>query len=382
MLFMGRPGTTVRGKVSWFGGGIDPGNSSGTTASGVPDTVAGIAVRPGAHYTSGRPFLGGYWRVTLKNGKTAILKQIDIGPNESVGRRIDFTPAALHKLGYTTGNFPTDSIGKAVYLGRDPSKFSKVAADSGGAAGTRVVSGPQIVSSGGSSFNPASLLAAAGVGQPKVAQQVGSPLQAPVFAAQAVLPQGGVASAANLATAAPADVPAPASVTDLLAKIPQADSSLPKITSGTTATVPTARSADPAAAAAAAGHGQLGRLIDRMNAIDAKHLPYLWGGGHQGGKVNAYKATPLDCSGAVSAALGIRTRVSGELASWGLAGSGRKVTIYANDEHTFMAVKRGGKWMFWGTSQANPGGGAGWIPASQFSSSYLAQFTKRHPKGL
>jgi hypothetical protein len=119
----------------------------------------------------------------------------------------------------------------------------------------------------------------------------------------------------------------------------------------------------------------LAQFVNRAGAIDAKKLPYQWGGGH-GGKVNAYKASPLDCSGAVSAVLGINPRVSGEFTKWGKpgAGDGKGVVVYANGNHVLMSI--GGK--FFGTSASNPGGGAGWIPRSKISQQYLEGFTARH----
>lgn len=122
--------------------------------------------------------------------------------------------------------------------------------------------------------------------------------------------------------------------------------------------------------------GLLGKIEHRADRIDSKQFPYEWGGGHN--PATQKQAIPLDCSGAVSKVLGIDPRVSGQLASWGKPGKGKHVTIYANDHHVLMEI--GGR--FWGTSGSNPGGGAGWIPASAVSSSYLAGFTARHPKGL
>jgi hypothetical protein len=122
-----------------------------------------------------------------------------------------------------------------------------------------------------------------------------------------------------------------------------------------------------------AGTTDTGRLVSRANAINAKRLPYAWGGGH-GGRVNAYKAQPLDCSGAVSAVLGINPRVSGQFTSWGKPGEGGNVTIYANAHHVLMRIGN----HFFGTSSSNPGGGAGWIPQSQISPEYLKGFTARH----
>lgn len=113
----------------------------------------------------------------------------------------------------------------------------------------------------------------------------------------------------------------------------------------------------------------------RANAIDRKHMPYLWGGGH-GGKVDPYHASPLDCSGAVSAVLGIDPRVSGQFTSWGKPGQGdgKGIVVYANGHHVFMKIH--GK--FFGTSRANPGGGAGWFSAKNVSPGYLRGFTVRH----
>src|SRR6185369_15100582 len=67
-------------------------------------------------------------------------------------------------------------------------------------------------------------------------------------------------------------------------------------------------------------------------------LPYIWGGGHGAWEVNGY-----DCSGSVSyvlhaAGLLGRPLVSGDFASWGEAGEGEWVTIYANSMHVIMKI--------------------------------------------
>lgn len=124
--------------------------------------------------------------------------------------------------------------------------------------------------------------------------------------------------------------------------------------------------------------GAGGGLVARANAIDAKKLPYQWGGGHAG-KVDPAKAIPLDCSGAVSAVLGIDPRVSGDFTKFGKPGEGGKVTVYANAQHVLMKIRgQDGTYHFFGTSASNPGGGAGWIKASQISRGYLKNFTARH----
>jgi hypothetical protein len=77
-------------------------------------------------------------------------------------------------------------------------------------------------------------------------------------------------------------------------------------------------------------------LIAAMNRIVGK--PYKWGGGHARIVDRGY-----DCSGAVSYGLigaGMLTgpRVSGDLATWGTAGRGRWVTVYANKRHVYLEV--------------------------------------------
>lgn len=114
----------------------------------------------------------------------------------------------------------------------------------------------------------------------------------------------------------------------------------------------------------------------RANILERRGLSYLWGGGHQASKINVRKTGPLDCSGAVSAVLGINPRVSGDFEKFGKPGrapKGKGITIYANPEHVLMEIN--GK--FFGTSQSNPGGGAGWIEERP-SKEYLSRFTARY----
>ena len=94
-----RVATVINGKASWFGGPHDP-SDSGHTASGGTTAEPGIAI-----YNPGT--LGGYWRVHLPNGRTAVLKQTDIGPAPWTGKKVDFTYSALKALGYTEKDFPT-----------------------------------------------------------------------------------------------------------------------------------------------------------------------------------------------------------------------------------------------------------------------------------
>lgn len=122
---------------------------------------------------------------------------------------------------------------------------------------------------------------------------------------------------------------------------------------------------------------RLSRIMQRANAVDKAQLPYSWGGGHDR-KHAPLKGdvVPVDCSGAVSEILGINPRVASQFKGWGKAGDGgdKGVTIYAKDTHVLMKING----RFFGTSGSNPGGGAGWIDASQISPSYLKGFQVRH----
>jgi len=122
---------------------------------------------------------------------------------------------------------------------------------------------------------------------------------------------------------------------------------------------------------------KLQRIKAEADLIDAAKVPYLWGGGHAVKQKRGSKVTPLDCSGAVSRVLGIDPRVSGQFESWGRAGrakGGKGVTVYANDHHVLMEING----HFFGTSDSNPGGGAGWIKRKDISAAYLKGFTARH----
>jgi hypothetical protein len=141
-----------------------------------------------------------------------------------------------------------------------------------------------------------------------------------------------------------------------------------------TTTTPVRGGAQPRSAPVSGGY--LSRIKQRANVVDSRRLPYHWGGGH-GGKVAALKqAVPVDCSGAVSEVLGINPRVAAQFETFGKPGAGgnRGVTIYAKSTHVLMKING----RFFGTSQSNPGGGAGWIPANYISPEYLKGFTARH----
>ncbi len=115
----------------------------------------------------------------------------------------------------------------------------------------------------------------------------------------------------------------------------------------------------------------VGLVIAAGNAIAG--LPYLYGGGHAG-----FKDTAYDCSGSISYALAAAGLVSSPMASgpfmtWGEAGPGRWITVYANAGHAFMVV---GGWRF--DTTALRGGGTRWTREMRPTGGFVA----RHPPGL
>lgn len=96
---------TLRGKASTYGSTpyyYDPGDPpSATPASGIPNTVPGIA-------TYNRSRLRGWWVVRAPNGRSAAVQQTDLGPSPSTGRVLDVNTSATKLFGYPYGNsFPT-----------------------------------------------------------------------------------------------------------------------------------------------------------------------------------------------------------------------------------------------------------------------------------
>jgi peptidoglycan hydrolase-like protein with peptidoglycan-binding domain len=123
--------------------------------------------------------------------------------------------------------------------------------------------------------------------------------------------------------------------------------------------------APPGAPAAVAAILQAGNVI--------AHLPYRFGGGHQNWQDSGY-----DCSGSVSFALHGAGLLDTPLASydfytWGEAGPGQWVTIYAKDDHAYMVVAG----LRYDTA-ASKGGGSRWTIAARPPDGYVA----RHPAGL
>lgn len=112
-------------------------------------------------------------------------------------------------------------------------------------------------------------------------------------------------------------------------------------------------------------------VIAAGNAIAT--APYKWGGGHA-----SWDDTGYDCSGSVSYALhgaGLldRALVSGDFATWGSAGPGSWITIYANGGHVYMVVAG----IRFDTS-ARSRTGSRWTMEQRSSDG----FAVTHPKGL
>ncbi len=119
------------------------------------------------------------------------------------------------------------------------------------------------------------------------------------------------------------------------------------------------RGAPPAVAAA----------IEAANSIAT--TPYIWGGGH-----GSFESSGYDCSGSVSFALHGGGFLSSPLDStgletWGEAGAGQWITVYANAGHAWMIIAG----LAFDTS-----GGAGprWHPSPVSSTE---GFIARHPPG-
>ena len=129
------------------------------------------------------------------------------------------------------------------------------------------------------------------------------------------------------------------------------------------------RAVAPASAPAA-----VKRVIAAANRI--RTTPYIWGGGH-----GRWQDAGYDCSGSVSYALhGARMLstplTSGSFETWGEAGAGRWITIYANASHVYMVVAG----LRFDTAGDTSGTGPRWHPTTTAAAS--GRFVVRHPVGF
>jgi len=178
------------------------------------------------------------------------------------------------------------------------------------------------------------------------------------FEARATRPVDGIMDAGDIealrAAAAAGPPPEPAVATTPVA-------------AGPTATI----TPDGLAVAPAGAPPQVQQIIAAGNQIASK--PYKFGGGHGNWDDSGY-----DCSGSVSFALhgaGLLDQAlpSGNFVSWGDAGPGQWVTIYANGGHMYMVVA-GLRFDTSGRSTHN----TRWQTEQRSGAGY----TVRHPAGL
>jgi peptidoglycan hydrolase-like protein with peptidoglycan-binding domain len=119
------------------------------------------------------------------------------------------------------------------------------------------------------------------------------------------------------------------------------------------------------------GSGVVARVIAAGDEIATR--PYVYGGGH-----GSFQSAGYDCSGSVSYALhggGLLSSPedSSALESYGEAGPGRHITIYANAGHAFMVVD--GKRF---DTSAQDESGSRWSSSMVSTGSYVV----RHPAGM
>jgi peptidoglycan hydrolase-like protein with peptidoglycan-binding domain len=132
-----------------------------------------------------------------------------------------------------------------------------------------------------------------------------------------------------------------------------------------------ARTSSSSSSETGEGSSAISRVIAAGDEIATR--PYVWGGGH-----GSFQSVGYDCSGSVSYALhgaGLLSSPedSSALESYGEAGPGRYITIYANSEHAFMVVD--GK-RFDTVALAETG--TRWSDGMTSTAGFVA----RHPNGL
>lgn len=115
------------------------------------------------------------------------------------------------------------------------------------------------------------------------------------------------------------------------------------------------------------------QVIAAANKIRTK--PYIYGGGHA-----RFWDAGYDCSGSVSFALhggGFLTSPlpSGPMETWGSAGRGRWITVYANSGHAYAVIAG----LRWDTAGNTSGTGPRWHKS--LSAAATGPFVARHPAG-
>lgn len=127
------------------------------------------------------------------------------------------------------------------------------------------------------------------------------------------------------------------------------------------------------------------RAYAAADAISVRDYPYVWGGGHE--SAGSPSGGGYDCSGSVGAVVaeaGMGYRVgqdigtSTEFESWGIAGEGKYMTIWASSDHVWIQWHIKGKvWRF----DTSPHGSGGDGPKQRTGSRSTATFVPRHWPG-
>jgi hypothetical protein len=171
-------------------------------------------------------------------------------------------------------------------------------------------------------------------------------------------------------------LPGGVSAAGLESEIPESTEEVPvEEVPGTEPTVPgaTARLVGGRAVAPASAPTVVKQVIAAANRIST--TPYIWGGGH-----TAWVDRGYDCSGAVSFALhGGRLLTSpltsGSLETFGEAGAGRWISVYANAGHAYMVVAG----LRFDTAGDESGTGPRWHPT--VAAAATGRYVVRHPVG-
>lgn len=126
-------------------------------------------------------------------------------------------------------------------------------------------------------------------------------------------------------------------------------------------------------------NGVVGAAWAAAQHVEKFQLPYVWGGGHVAGKVpGPSHLSGYDCSGITryvlqQAGIKVNAQVASDFMNFGKPGPGA-ITIFASPTHVFLGFRKpSGKMVYFGTSESNPGGGAGFIPSEN-----TAGYSVRH----
>jgi cell wall-associated NlpC family hydrolase len=171
-------------------------------------------------------------------------------------------------------------------------------------------------------------------------------------------------AAASLAVAGPAQATPPGGLTSTTPETEEATETGPP----GKATLVNGRAIPPVNAPPA-----VKQVIAAANKIRTK--PYIYGGGHA-----RFWDSGYDCSGSVSFALhggGFLSSPlpSGPMETWGSAGRGRWITVYANSGHAYAVIAG----LRWDTAGTTNGTGPRWHKSTRAAAS--GPFIARHPAG-